>query len=71
MHPFRITHGINNSSAEAGTSNETSLWLVFLGPDSQDDGATGFQVMEIPFYVSTAFTGLVSELDKGSEFKYR
>lgn len=42
MHAFKITHGVNNNSAEAGTSNKTSLWLMFLGPDSQDDGATGF-----------------------------
>lgn len=39
MHIFKITHGINNNSAEAGTSNKTSL--LFLGPHSQDDGATG------------------------------
>lgn len=68
MHTFKITHGINNNSAEAGTFNKASLW--FLGPHSQDDGATGFKVMEIPYYGRTAFTGLASGLDKGSEFKY-
>lgn len=40
MHTFKITRGINNNSAEAETSNKTSLW--FLGPHSQDDGATDF-----------------------------
>lgn len=69
MHTFKITHGIKNNSAEAGTSDKASLW--FLGPHSQDDGATGFKVMEIPCCDRSAFTGLVSGLDKGSEFKYR
>lgn len=41
MQTFSIAHSINNSSAEAGTFNKTYLWLVFLGLDSQGDGATG------------------------------
>lgn len=41
MHTFKIAHGIN-SSAEAGTFNKTYFWLVFLGPESQGGGATGF-----------------------------
>lgn len=48
MHTFKIAHSINNISAEAETFNKTYLWLVFLGPDSQGDGATGFYIMEIP-----------------------